>query len=199
MPVVHVGSFPPDPETDLKNFQRKQAEYEAAWRATSEPLALYEALLNAHGYLQLPAELNWLMTAMGDYITKSRAKGKRKGKASRTVERLQDRMNHVRRYRCVRDLYQNGRNKEDALDLAVEQLAANGEAAARPTIEDSYDRVSRDLNRKGHESEYFILVARSDPTVVPVSVIQTSDGVIINGVAIKPAVTRSDSGAPDHP
>ena len=47
MVVVYSGSFPPDPETDLKNFQCKQAEYEAAYRRTGDPLVLYEALLHA--------------------------------------------------------------------------------------------------------------------------------------------------------
>ena len=179
MVVTYVGTCPYDPELELKNFQQKQAEYEAAWRATSDPLVLREALLNAHGYLQFPMDLDWLMTTMGDFVTKSRMKGKRRGRDSQTVERFQERMRHVQRYRCVRDLLQKNHTKECALDLAAERLAA-----ARPTIEDSYDLVNRDLDRKKNKSEYFLLVARSDPTRVPVSVTQTSDGVIINGVAI---------------
>jgi ethanolamine utilization microcompartment shell protein EutL len=47
MVVVYAGSFPPDPKADAENFQRKQAEYEAAYRHTGEPRMLYEALLNA--------------------------------------------------------------------------------------------------------------------------------------------------------
>ena len=52
MVVVDSDSFPPDPETDLKNFhrkeaeknfQRKQAECEAAYLNTGEPQALVEA------------------------------------------------------------------------------------------------------------------------------------------------------------
>ena len=132
MVIVYVGSFPPDPEADLKNFQRKQAEYEAAWRCTGDPLVLYEALLNAAGYLRFPrADLDWLMIGMGAFVTKSRMKGERKGKVSQTVERFQDRMRHVRRYRCVR--VQKGHTKERALDLAVAVLEATGEAAARRT------------------------------------------------------------------
>ena len=69
MVVIYVGSFPPDPETDLKNFQRKQTEYEAAYRRTGDPLALFEALLNARGYLQPPAELNWLVEAVGEHLS----------------------------------------------------------------------------------------------------------------------------------
>jgi hypothetical protein len=175
MVVVYVGSFPPDPETDLKNFQRKQTEYEAAWRATSDPLALYEALLNAHGHLQFPADLDWLVEAVGDTVLKNRT--------DQTAERFKERMRHVQRYRCVRDLRQKGHTKERALDLAVAKLEATDAAAARRTIEDSYDRVSRDLDRAERESEYFYLVARSDPTRVPVLVTQRPDGVtVINGV-----------------
>jgi hypothetical protein len=179
MVVTYVGTYPYDPKLELKNFQQKQAEYAAAYLATSDPLVLREALLNAHGYLRLPADLDWWVTATGNFITKSRAKGKRTGRPSQTVERFQERMRHVQRYRCVRDLIQKNHTKECALDLAAKQLAA-----ARPTIEDSYDLVNLDLDRKKNKSEYFLLVARSDPTRVPVQVNQTSDGVIINGAAI---------------
>src|SRR5262249_53793089 len=55
------------------------------------------------------------------------------------------------------------------------------------TIENSYDRVSRDLKRLGQKSEFFWLVARSDPTRIPVSVTRRADGVtVINGVAQRP-------------
>jgi hypothetical protein len=179
MVVVYVGSFPPDPETDLKNFQRKQAEYEAAYRRTREPLALFEALLNASGYLQFPADLNWLMGAMGEFIMK--------GRTDQTAERFKERMRHVQRYRCVRDLRQKRHTKDQALDLAVAALKATDAAGARPTIQNSYDRVSRDLKRAKRDSEYFYLVARSDPTRVPVHVVQLpGGGVAINGVTFRP-------------
>ena len=145
---------------------------------------LHEALLNARGYLQLPTELDWLMAALGGFITKSRMKGKRKGRASRTIERFQERMHHVQRYCCVRDLRQKGNTLEHALDLAVAVRKAAGDPVSRSTIEDSYDLVNRDLDLKGSKSEYFLLVARADPTRVPVSVTQTSDGVIINGAFV---------------
>src|SRR5262249_60774566 len=66
MVVTYVGSFPFDPETELKNFRRKQAEYEAAYRATKEPRVLHEALLNACAYLRFPPELDWLVRAIGE-------------------------------------------------------------------------------------------------------------------------------------
>ena len=161
MVVVYVGSFPPDPETDLKNFQRKQAEYEAAYRRTKDPLVLKEALMNARAAGQPPPD--WLVQALGNSIMR--------GRTGQMARRFRERMRHVRRYRCVRDLYRSY-TKDDALDQAVAALAAEGDVAAWDTIEDSYDRVSRDL-RQGRESEYFFLVARSDPTRVPVCVSQT--------------------------
>jgi hypothetical protein len=160
MVVIYVGSYPPDPETDLKNFQRKQAEYEAAYRRTGEPLAAYEALLHARSYLQVPADLNWLVDAVGKIILQ--------GRTDQTAERFRERMRHVRRYQCVRDLRDRGHIKDDALDLAAVALEATDAAAMRSTIGDSYDLVKRDLKRAGRESEYFLLVARSDPTKVPI-------------------------------
>jgi hypothetical protein len=184
MVSIYVGSFPPNPEIDLKNFQRKQAEYEAAYRRTGEPLALYEALLNARAYLQFPAELDWLVAAVGNIIKRDRT--------DQTAERFRERMRHVQRFRCVRDLRQKGHTKDQALDLAVAAFEARGEATKRSTIDASYNTVSRDLKRKGRESEYFLLVARSDPTVVPVIVSQTQSGeVTINKVLSLPRVTPS--------
>src|SRR5262249_15640607 len=179
MVVTYVGSFPPDPEADLKNFQRKQAEYKAAYHHTKEPFALYEALLNADAYLQLPADSNWLVEAVGERIMKDRT--------DQMAERFRERMRHVQRYRCVRNLRQKGLAWGDALNLAVTKLEAT-DAAARPsTIEKSYMKVKRDLELAGRESEYFFLVTRSDPVVVPVHVSQTQSGeVTVNGVVQPP-------------
>ena len=179
MAVVYVGSFPFDPELELKNFKAKQAEYEAAYRRTRDPLVLHEALLNAKAAGQLTPD--WLMEALSDNL--------RRGRTKRTAERFQDRMRHVQRYRCVRDLRQKlGElgSKDCALDLAVEQFAAKGDTTARSTIKDSYDRVSRDLNRLGRDSKYYHLVVQSDPTVVPVCVSRTQSGeVLVNGEALR--------------
>jgi hypothetical protein len=158
MVAIYVSSFPFDPEIELKNFQRKQAEYEAAYRRTEEPLALYEALLHANAARQLTPR--WLVEAVGSIIMR--------GRTDETARRFQERMRHVQRYRCVRDL-RRSHTKDDALDLAVAALEATDAAGARSTIEGSYNLVSRSLKRAGRESEYFYLVARSDPTVVPVA------------------------------
>jgi hypothetical protein len=171
MAVIYVGSCPYDPETELENFRRKQTEYEVAYHRTGDPLVLHEALQHAKAARQLTPD--WLMEALGDHLGRSRT--------DHTAERLQDRMRHVRRYRCVRDLRGKGLIKGDALDQAVVALAATDAAAERGTIENSYDRVSRDLKRP--KSEYFLFVAQSDPTVVPVCVSRTQSGeLIINGV-----------------
>jgi hypothetical protein len=113
-----------------------------------------------------------------------------KGRTDQTAERFRERMRHVQRYRCVRDLRRQNHTRERALNLAVEALETKHEAAARPTIEDSYDKVDRDLRRKGKESEYHFLVARADPTVVPVNVKRGPDGeVIINRVTQSRKIT----------
>lgn len=177
-----VRSFPPDPATDLKNFQRKQAEYEAAFHRTGEPFVLYEALLHAQAAQQgIP---DWLVTAVGIV----------RGRTADIAERFKERMRHVRRYRCVRDWrnrHPDGSDalytKNQALELAAAELEAAGEAAMQKTIENSYDRVRRDLKRAGQKSEFFWLVTRSDPTVVPVRVSQTQSGkVTVNGIVQRP-------------
>jgi hypothetical protein len=181
MVVIYAGTFPFDPETEVKNFQRKQAEYEAAYRRTGDPLVLHEALMNAKAAGQLTPD--WLMEALGDNLKKDRT--------DQTAERFRERMRHVQRYRCVRDLRQKGHVKNDALDRAVAALEATDAAAVRPTIEDSYDLVYRDLKQLGRNSEYFYLVARADPTKVPVSVTRRADGMtVINGVAQQSPLTE---------
>src|SRR5215510_6956024 len=139
MVAIYTGSFPFDPETELKNFQRKQAEYEAAYRRTGEPLALYEALLHTTAAGQMTRD--WLVKAVGEIILRDRT--------DQIAERFRERMRHVQRYRCVRDLRSQGHNKDRALDLAVAALEAKSQGAARSTIEASYDRVNRDLRRAG--------------------------------------------------
>jgi hypothetical protein len=194
MVVTYVGSFPPDPKADAENFQRKQAEYEAAYRRTEEPFVLVEALWHAQAAQQLTPD--WLVTAAGNAIMGNRAKD--------TAERFKERMRHVRRYRCIRDLRQKRPNKDgvlecltkdQALKLATAKLEAAGDTATQRTIEDSYDRVNRDLKRAGQKSEFFWLVARSDPTMVPVRVSRTKSGeVIVNGV-VQPKRSEGATGS----
>ena len=183
MAVIHVRSCPPDPEADLKNFHRKQAEYEAAWRRTEDPLVLDEALLHADAAEQpLP---DWLVTAVGNAIMK--------GRTDEVAERFRERDRHVQRYRCFRDLRKKGHAWNDALNLAAAKLEATDAAGMPSTIEKSYMRVKHDLELAGRESEYFFLVARSDPTVVPVCVSQTKSGeTTVNGVIQPPKRSEGD-------
>jgi len=155
MTIIHVRNHELSPEAELKEFQSKQADYEAAYRRTSEPLALHEAIMHVRAARQTPPD--WLVTALGDIVMR--------GRTDQAVERFKERMRHVRRYRCVREL-RRSHTKERALDLAVEQLAASGEAAARATIDGSYNMVSRDLKRSGRNSEYYYLNTRCEPTIV---------------------------------
>jgi hypothetical protein len=158
MAVIYVEALWDDPETKLKNFQCKQAEYEAAYRRTGEPLTLYDALLHATAAGQLTPD--WLVEALRGAIIR--------GRTGQIARRFRERMRDVRRYRCVQDLRRKGLSEDDALDQAVTVLAATDATTLRRTIEASYDRVTRDLKRAGPESAYFPLVAKGEPTVVPV-------------------------------
>jgi hypothetical protein len=190
MAVVYVGSFPFDPEIERQNFERKQAEYEGAYRSTGDPLFAYEALRHARAARQLPREFEWLVGAFGNTIQKIRHKGTRKGRPSQALARFRERMGHVQRYRCVRDLRGPDRPEDDAFDLAVAILEKKGAATASSTIRDSYYKVKCSLDRLGPGSEFYTLVVRSDPTVVPVLKTKLPDGTtLING---KPVRTASD-------
>ena len=181
--VAFVRSFPPDPKVDAENFHHKQAEYEAAYHRTGEPFVLYEALLHAGAAEQLTPD--WLVTAVGNAIMGNRTKD--------TAERFKERDRHVQRYRCVRDLRKKGYAWSDALNLAAAKLEATDAAGMPSTIEKSYMRVKHDLELAGRESEYFFLVTRSDPTVVPVCVSRTKSGeVIVNGVVQPPSDREGD-------
>jgi hypothetical protein len=181
MVAVYVRSFPFNSEKEMENFGRKQAEYEAVWRHTGEPLAVYEAL--QHANLARQPWPDWLGKAARGIILGG-------GRTAHEAERFEDRLRHFRRYWTVENFRRrNGpnikgrRTKAQALDLAVAALEATGERASRDTIEDSYDLVSRDLKNAGSKSKYDFLVTRSKPSMVPVLVTRGSNGeVILNGV-----------------
>jgi hypothetical protein len=134
---------PPD------EFLRKQAEFEAAYRTTGDPQVLWHALLHAWSSRQLPS--GRVVLDIGSALIEQRT--------DEAARRYRERLRHVRRYIVVRDLRSNGHTKDDALDAAVEILAAQRAAAERGTIEKSYDRVRKDLERQGSASEFFYLVA----------------------------------------
>ena len=161
----------------MKAVERKQAEYEAAWQRTKDPLVAYEAVQHATSAGQpLP---RWLVGVIGDILMC--------GRTDEKAERFRERMRHVQRYRCVRDLRRKGNTKDSALDLAVEALNATDAAGNRSTVMHSYDRVNKDLKRKGRASEFALLVAQNDPARVPVLATRRSDGVtVINRVPLSP-------------
>jgi len=127
------------------DFLLKQAEYEAAYRRTGDPLALQGAL--SHVWFSRQTVPFWLMQNIRDALIRQRT--------DEEAERYRDRMRHVRRFIVVRNLRRKGRTKDVALDRAVELLAAESAAASRRTIQDSYDTVKRDLNLLGRESVFF--------------------------------------------
>src|SRR5262249_60649313 len=92
-----------------------------------------------------------------------------KNRTDGIAERFKERMRHVQRYRCVRDwrnrhpddsdvLY----TKNQALELAAAELEAAGETTAQKTIDNRYDRVSRDLKRLGRKKEFCRFVSRTN-------------------------------------
>src|SRR5262245_26363518 len=80
----------PDEE---RAFVREQAEFEAAYRLTAEPLALFEAYSHVRRSGQTPPD--WLKWALYDLVTKATTAAQAK--------RLGERLLHVERYRRVRD------------------------------------------------------------------------------------------------
>jgi hypothetical protein len=138
-------------------FLRKQAEFEAAYRCTGDPLVLWDAL--RHAWWSRQTVPGWLVLPTGNALIEQRT--------DEVAERYRDRIRHVRRFTLVRNLRRKGNTKDGALDKAVEFLADESAAASRRTIEDSYDVVKRDLQRRGRESEFFYFVADVDQRDLP--------------------------------
>jgi hypothetical protein len=135
-------------------FLREQAEYEAAYRRTGQTLALWEALKHVHREGQTVPD--WLTWNSFEPLVTTATTGEK-------AERYRERLRHVQRYICVRDLWRKEGTKERALDQAVVDLRAEGAAAARSTIADSFDLVRKSLEREGRESEFFFFVDDDDP------------------------------------
>ena len=99
-----------------------------------------------------------------------------RGMTNDEMRRARERWWAARRYTCVRDLRQKGYTKHRALDQAVIDLRAEGdkgvkrqgkldEGVSRDTVESSYDKVRKDLERRGRESQYYIFVNKTDEGV----------------------------------
>jgi hypothetical protein len=163
----------PDEE---RAFLQKLAEYEAAFRQTGDPLPLWEALCHVESSGQTVPP--WLVTAFLPHVMRRRTKNE--------LKRGRERWWAARRYECVRDLREivNERTgkkytKAEALDQAVIDLRAEGdkgakrrrkldEGVSRDRVEDCYDKVRKDIERRGPESQYYILVNKTDEGV-PIS------------------------------
>ena len=78
------------------------------------------------------------------------------------AERYRDRMRHIQRFLVVRDLRRKGHTKDTALDRAVGMLDGEPAGSVRGTIEKSYNTVRKDLQRRGRDSEFFLLIALID-------------------------------------
>ena len=103
-----------------------------------------------------------------------------RGMSDDELKRTRARWWAVRRYERVRDLREtmNGRTgkkytKAEALDQAVIDLRAEGdkgvkrrgkldEGVSRDAVEDCYDKVRKDLDRRGRESQYYFFVDKKD-------------------------------------
>jgi hypothetical protein len=151
----------PDEE---RAFFQKLAELEAAFRQTGDPLSLWEALdLVERSGQTVPY---WLPQAFFRAIMQPMTDNE--------IKRARERWWAARRYKVVCDLRQTGYSqkgysKERAIDQAVIELRAEGdkgvqrrgkldEGVSRDTVERSYDKVKKDLERRGRESQYYYLV-----------------------------------------
>src|SRR5262245_2246272 len=146
----------PDEE---RAFLQKLAELEAAFRQTDDPLLLWEALDHVERSGQTVP--HWLTKAVFRLIMLTMTDGE--------IRRARERWWAARRYKCVHDLRRKGYTRDRALDQALIDLRAEGdkgvrrrgkldEAVSRDTVEDSYDKVRKDLDRQGRESRYYLLV-----------------------------------------
>jgi hypothetical protein len=150
--VIDRPTFKPLTPDEEREFLRKQAELEAAYRRTGDPKVLFDAFLHVWGSRQtIPG---WTMLDLGDVLIRNRT--------PEEVRRYRERMRSVRRYIVVRNLRKKGYTKDAALDRAVSMLANEPASPTRRTIEVAYDDVKKDLHRQGRDSEFFYLVALVD-------------------------------------
>jgi hypothetical protein len=140
-------------------FRQKLAGYEAAYRQTADPLPLWKALHHVGSAGQTVP--HWLTDAFFRVVMLAMTPDE--------MRRARERWRVARRYECVRDLRQKGYTKEDALNQAAIDLRAEGdkgvkrrgkldEGVSRDAVEDSYDKVRKDLEQRGHESQYYFFV-----------------------------------------
>jgi hypothetical protein len=151
----------PDEE---RTFLQKLAGFEAAFRQTRDSLRLWEALNQVWQSGQTVP--HWLAKDFLRVIMLPTT--------GQEMRRASARWWAVRRYQRVRNLRETvnectGKKytRDEALDQAVIDLRAEGdktkrrgklEGVSRDTVEDNYDKVRRDLEQRGRESQYYFLV-----------------------------------------
>jgi hypothetical protein len=157
---------------DEQEFLRKQAGFEASYRATDDPQVLGHALLHVYSSRQTPPK--WVVWDLLKAAIEQRT--------DEVAERDRERMRHVQRYIVIRDLRRSGHTMTSALDQAEESLAQQRAAASRRTIEASFYLVQGDLERQKRASEYFYLIelAPEAPALAPRadSALWTADSTI---------------------
>lgn len=148
----------PDEE---RTFLQELAGYEAAYRQTGDPLPLWKALCHIEQSGQTVP--HWLTDAFFRVVMRTTTDGE--------IRRARERWLAARRYKCVRDLRRKGYTKDRALNQAVIELQSEGDevkrrskrqGVSRDTIEDSYDKVRKDLKRRRRESPYYFFVGKED-------------------------------------
>ena len=153
LPVRDRLPFKPLSPAENEEFLRRQVEFEAAYRRTGDPEVLFSAIL--HAWWSRQTIPGWMVLDIGNALIRNRT--------DKEIERYHDRMRDVRRYIVVRDLREKkGRTKPAALECAVKFLAGEPAEGTWRTIEVSYDKVRKSLEREGRESEFFYLVALFD-------------------------------------
>jgi hypothetical protein len=155
----------PDEE---QTFLQELAGYEAAYRQTGDPFPLWKALDHVELYGQTVPY--WLTKAFFGVVHLAMTPD--------DMRRARERWWAARRYQCVHDLRETvdehtGKKytKPAAIDRALIKLRAEGdkgvkrrgkpsEEISRDAIEDSYDKVKKDLERRGYESQYCFFVKK---------------------------------------
>ena len=159
----------PDEE---RAFVQELAGYEAAYRQTGDPYPLWRALDHVRSSGQTVP--HWLADDFFRSLWLTMT--------DNMMKRARELGWAARRYECVRDLLKTvdvrtGENytKSAAIDQALIELRAEGDKGVKrrgkldegisyDAVEDCYDKVRRDLERRGHESPYYLFVKRGGGT-----------------------------------
>jgi hypothetical protein len=159
----------PDEE---RAFVQELAEYEAAYRQTGNSALLFKALHRV--VLSGQTVPHWLLDDLFCVVMR--------GITDKEVKRVRELGWAARRYERVRDLRETvneltGKKytRDEAIDQALIQVRAEGDKGvrrrgklgkgiSRDAVEDSYDKVRLDLERRGRESQYYLFIKRAEGT-----------------------------------